>query len=93
MILFTDKRGMTAFQLAARWGTSETLQKIWQCAKEILTTEELNKLLLGTDNEGMTARNLATNSSNSETLQDVWQCAKEILTKEEFNKLLCTDNK
>jgi hypothetical protein len=59
----------------------------------ILTSEELNKLLLGSDNEGMTAWNLATTSSNSETLKEVWQCAKEILTKEEFNKLLCTDNK
>jgi len=25
---------------------SETLQNAWQCAKEILTTEELNKLVL-----------------------------------------------
>ena len=43
---------MTAWHLAADCGTSDILQNVWKCAKEILITEELNKLILGTDNQG-----------------------------------------
>jgi len=39
--------------LAGNWGYIETLQKLWECVKENLTTEEIkNNLLLVTDNEG-----------------------------------------
>ena len=49
MLLGTDKYGIITWHQAADWGRSETLQKVWDFAKEILTKEELSKLLLGTD--------------------------------------------
>jgi len=48
-------------------------------AKELITTEEIHKLVLGTDNQGIAAWHLAANSDYSGTLRIVWQCAKEIL--------------
>jgi hypothetical protein len=54
LLLATDNQGKTACHAAANRGKSEPLKIVWQFAKEILTTEELNKLLLGTDNQGMT---------------------------------------
>ena len=41
--------------MAGNWGKIETLQKVRECAKEKITREELNKLLLGTDSMGRTA--------------------------------------
>jgi hypothetical protein len=52
MLLGTDIQGMTAWDWAACKGRSGTLQKVCQFAEEILTTEELIKLLIGTDNQG-----------------------------------------
>jgi len=47
---------MTAWHYAAMRGNSKILQKVWEWAKNNLTTEwKNNKLLLGTDKEGMTA--------------------------------------
>ena len=55
MLLATDNKGSTFWHVAAERGEPEMLQKVWVCAKEKLTTEEINNnLLLGTDNEGMT---------------------------------------
>jgi len=51
----------------------------------LLTTEELNELLLGTDKLRRTAWHFPATSDNSETLQNVYQCAKEKLTREEIN--------
>jgi hypothetical protein len=51
--------------LAATSDYAETLQNEWQCAKEILKTEELNKLVLVTDNQGKKAWLLTANSDNS----------------------------
>ena len=79
---------MNAWTQAACRDSSKTLQKVWQCAKEILSNEELNKLILSTDAHGMTAWHFAANSDNSETLQNVWECAEEILTIDEFYKLV-----
>jgi len=50
LVLGTDNQGMTAWHLAATSDYSGTLQNVWHCAKNILTTEELNKLVLVTDN-------------------------------------------
>jgi len=85
----------TVWQVAALLGNLEILQKLWEWAKEKLTTEEINNtLLLGTDNEGRTAWHLAAMWSNVENLQKVWEWAKERLTTEEINTkfLLGTDN-
>ena len=59
MILDTDIYGRNAWNLAGVRGSLMTLQKVWKCAKEILTKEELNKLLLSTNEDGMNAWNLA----------------------------------
>ena len=82
------KDGMTAWHQAAYRYGSETLEKVWWWAKEILTKEELSNFLLGTDNYGKTACHLAVDRDSSENLQKVMECAKLILTKEELNKLL-----
>jgi ribosomal protein S24E len=34
LLLGTDKEGMSARHLAAEWGNSETLQQLWEWAKE-----------------------------------------------------------
>ena len=48
--------GKTAFHLATEWDKLDLLKKIWEWAKETITTDEVNnKLLFGTDNMEMTA--------------------------------------
>jgi hypothetical protein len=63
------------------------LQKIWESAKDILTTDEIkNKLLLLTDIYGCTDWHMATHEG---VFQKMWDLAKHILTTEEMkNKLL-----
>jgi len=56
------------------------------CAKENLTTDEINnKILLATDNQGLTAWHMAFEWGNRETLQKLWECAIENLTIDERN--------
>ena len=79
MLLGIDKFGTTAWHIAAERGNSEILQKLWEWAKENLTTEEINnKLLLMTDEEGKTAWHIAAKRGNSEILQKEWEWAKKI---------------
>ena len=48
--------GMNAWHIAAYRGNVDVMQKIWEWAKERLTTEEIkNEMLLRTDREGMNA--------------------------------------
>jgi len=69
-LLGTDIAGMTAWHCAAALGNLEKLQKIYECAEEKLTTEELkSQFLLGTDRAGMTAWHFAADNANLETLQ------------------------
>jgi ankyrin repeat protein len=85
----------TVWQVAALLGNVDILQKLWEWAKEKLTTEEINnKFLLGTDNEGRTVWHVAAQRGNLEMLQKVWDWNKEKLTTEEINNklLLGTDN-
>ena len=73
----------------------ETLQQIYQCSEEKLTTEELkSKLCLGTDSVGMTAWDFAADKGNLQTLQQIYQCAEDKLTTEELKSklLLGTDS-
>ena len=74
----------------AKWGNSETLQKVWEWVKENQTKEEINKkLLLGTDKNGTTAWHYAAMQGISEILQKVWEWAKKNLTKKNIkDKLL-----
>ena len=46
MLLGIDHDRRTAWPLVAIRNKLETLQKEWECAKEKLTTEKINKLLL-----------------------------------------------
>ena len=53
LLLARNDEGMTAWHEVTSWGQLEILQKIWNLAEEILTTEEINKIfLLATDDEG-----------------------------------------
>jgi ankyrin repeat protein len=55
-LLAKDDRKMTAWHVAAERGNWQALEKMWEWAKEKLTTEELNtKLLLAKDNRERTA--------------------------------------
>ena len=76
MLLGTDRYGNTAWHMAECMNSPETLQKVWECSKEILTKEDLTKLLLGTDQYGNTAWHQATNWGRLEALQKTWECAK-----------------
>ena len=83
MLLGTEKEGRTSWHCAANWSNSEILEKLWEWAKQKLTTEEVNnKLLLGTDVEGRTARHRVAQRGNSEILQKLWEWATEKLTTE-----------
>jgi len=62
--------------LALDSGQIGTLQKVREFTQQMLTTVELNKLLLGTEILGWTAGHLPSTSDSLETLQKVYQCAK-----------------
>ena len=70
-------------------------EKLWEWAKENVTTEEINnKLILATDHNGMTVWHVAAEWDKPEILQKIWDMAEEKLTAEEINNklLLATDN-
>ena len=62
--------------MAAISGTSVTSQKVCECYREKLRTEEINKSLIGTDKTGKAAWHWAAKRDNSEILKRVWECAK-----------------
>ena len=96
MLLAQDEERRTAWHSAVYFSSVRVLEKLWECAKEKLTKEEINnELLLATDREGRTAWHMAAQCGESEILQKVWEWAKEKLTTEEINNklLLATDRK
>jgi ankyrin repeat protein len=89
LLLHKDYSACTAWQLAAVGGNIKVLEKLWECAKEKLTTEELNnKMLLAKDNKQWTAWHYASSQGNVEALQKLWECGKGTLTAEELNNKL-----
>jgi ankyrin repeat protein len=95
LLLATNFDGNTAGHMAVKRGKLAVLQKIWELAKENLTTEEIkSKLLLATDSDGNTTLHLAAEGSNLDVLQKIWDLAKENLTTEEIKSklLLATDS-
>jgi aminoglycoside N3'-acetyltransferase len=80
LMLAKDDKRRTAWIMATERGNLEVLEKLWECAKEKLTTEEINKLLLGTDNNGRTVFHRAALRCRLEILQKVWEWANENLT-------------
>jgi hypothetical protein len=72
---------------------SEVFQGIFNLAKENLTAEEVNKLLLATNNEGRTVFHVAAELRELQLFQGIFNLAKKTQTTEELNKLfLATDN-
>jgi hypothetical protein len=56
MLLSTDNEGWTVWLMAERWGYTDSFKKLWDCAEENLTTEEINnKMIFATYIEGWTA--------------------------------------
>jgi hypothetical protein len=90
LLLAQDNNTQTAWHLAAVCGNIQVLQKLWEWAKEKLTTEDLNnKLLLAKDKRGQTAWHVAAECDNLQLLQKLWEWAKEKLTTDDLsNKLL-----
>jgi endo-1,4-beta-D-glucanase Y len=71
--------------LAAKRGKRDVLQKVWDWAKNYLTTEEIiNNLLLATDNNVYTACHLAAKGGEQHAFKKIWELAKENLTKHEI---------
>ena len=94
LLLAQDNEGKSAYFMATERDNIQVLEKLWECANEKLTTEEINnKLLLATDNAGMTAWQRAAYTGNLDILLQVWEWAENRLTTEEINNklLLATD--
>ena len=65
---------MTAWHMAADCGNIESLQTIWEWAKQELTAEELkNRLLLAKDNIEQAAFEVAAEMDNTEVLEILHQ--------------------
>jgi hypothetical protein len=88
-----DYRKMSAWNLAAKKGEIEVLLKQWELTKQILTREELNKLLLATDNTGSTVFHVAAEFQKIDMFQGIMNLAKKNLKTEEVNKLLLTTDR
>ena len=79
MLFSTDNWGTTVWHWAAMRSRLETLQELWDLAKENLTTEEINnKLLFGTENEGKTVWHLAATRGHLGTLKNYGSWLKRI---------------
>ena len=94
LLLAQDNVGKSAYFMAIERGNLHVLKKLWECANEILTAEELsNKLLLATDNEGMTAWHRAAYMGKLDIMLQVWEWAEEKLTEEDIDSklILATD--
>jgi hypothetical protein len=72
--------GRAAFYMTAEFSKQEVLQEILKCAKETLTTEEVNTLLLATDGMGMTVFCVTAFCNKLELLQEVLKLVEEKLT-------------
>ena len=65
---------MTAWHMAADCGNIESLQKIWEWAKQELTADKLkNRLLLAKDNIEQAAFEVAAEMDNTEVLEILHQ--------------------
>jgi ankyrin repeat protein len=87
LLLAQDKRGQTAWHLAACWGNIQVLDKLWDWAAMKLSKQELkDKILLAEDFSGNTAWKAAARTGNTEILQKRLESEKEEMTKEGVNK-------
>jgi len=81
--------------VAVKWVIVEILDNLWDWAKQVLNTDELNNnLLLDKDKVERTVLPHASYNGNLQILERTWNLAKEQLTKNELkNFLLAQDNK
>jgi len=88
-LLAKDDRKMAAWHMAADCDNIDSLQTIWEWAKQNLTAEELKKsLLLAKDDREQTAFEVAAEKGNSKVLEILHQWAVEEITPEELNSIL-----
>ena len=95
MLLAKDDESKTAWIMATERGNLQVVEKLWDCANEKLTTEEIKiNLLLATDDLGRTVLHMAAGTGRLEMLEKVWEWANEKLTTEQINEklLLATDD-
>jgi len=76
---------VNAWHIAAFWGNLDVMQRLWELAKERLTTEEIkNEMLLRTDGEGRNVWHIAAYWGKLDVMQRFWVLAKKRLTTEEI---------
>jgi ankyrin repeat protein len=89
LLLVRDNYGYTAWHLAALCDNAKAWEKLWDLAKEELTTVEINnKLLLAKNRQKHTVFHLAARGGNTDALEKLWVWAKEKLTTEELHHKL-----
>jgi len=63
--------------MATHGGELEIMEKIWELAKERLTTEEIkHEMLLRTDREGRNAWHIAAHRGKLDAIENIWDLAK-----------------
>ena len=101
MLLAPDINGITAWHLSVQSREPGVLQKIWEWAKENITTEERKiKFLIATRREGKTAQHMAVYWGHLQVLQKLCEWAKEnliiitiIITEEIKNNVLSASDR
>jgi hypothetical protein len=74
LLLHTDELGETAWQVAAKYGELDLLQKIWEWAKRNMETGEIkNNLLLDTRGKLETVWQVAARRDKLELFQNIWE--------------------
>jgi len=86
--LAKDGFGRTAWHMASEKGKIYVLHKLWEWGKEILTPEDLNKLLLDDDIWGRTDGYLTAEKGHINVSQKLGERVKEISITEELNEML-----
>jgi ankyrin repeat protein len=64
-LLAQDNHKKNAWHVAVKWDNIEVLGNLWEWAKEVINTDELNnKLLITKDDKGNTVLHNASSSGN-----------------------------
>jgi hypothetical protein len=95
LLLAQNIEGKSAYFMATESGNLQVLEKLWEYAKEKLTTEDINnKILLARYNEGMTVLHKAACGGKLDVLLKIWDWAEEKLNTQEISKklILATDH-
>ena len=80
MLLATDGTGRAVWFVAVERSNLEALQKVWEWAKENLTTEETKYMLLATGKRERTVWHYTSMRDKEDFLQKIWEFVKEVLT-------------